>query len=197
MTEKRKVAIGITGASGAIYARALLEYLAQSGQFEVQVVLSDAGKRVIMEELGGEKPADWLRLSETEAQRLRWVPIADIGAAIASGSNPLDALAIVPCSMRTLAAVACGLADNALTRAADVCIKEGRRLVLVPREMPLSAIHLENMTKLARLGVRIVPPCPPFYHRPASIDDLIRPVVQKIVEQMGFEFANPIRWQPK
>lgn len=199
----KKVLVGITGASGAIYGQALLVHLARQGACEVSVVISDAGQRVVRSELGVEAGCrledfgNWLRVTPEEAARLAWVPVSDIGAAAASGSNPLYAMAVVPCSMRTLAAVANGLADNLLTRAADVCLKEGRRLVLVPREMPLNAIHLENMLRLSRLGVRIVPPSPAFYHGPKTIDDLVRFVVQKTVEQMGLEAENPIRWNEK
>ena len=193
--------IGITGASGAPYARALLEYLARKDCTDTSVIISHAGEQILRTELDLSPSADlskfdnWLRLTPEQAARLHCLPIDDIGASPASGSNPLAAMAIVPCSMRTLAAVAHGLADNLLTRAADVCLKEGRRLVLAPRETPLSPIHLENMLHLSRLGVRIVPPISPFYHHPASIDDLIRFVTQKIVEQMGLEFDNPIRWE--
>ena len=199
MSEK-PVLIGITGASGAIYARTLLETLAASCDGEILVVVSGPGRRVLREELGvtlaqpGKERFGWLALPAAQTDKLRLLPLEDLGAGPASGTFPLRAMAVVPCSMRTLAAISAGLADNLLTRAADVCIKEGRRLVLAPRETPLSAIHLENMLRLARLGVRIVPPMPAFYQRPQTLDDLSRFVVQKIIEQMGLEFPNPVRW---
>lgn len=197
---ERPVLIGITGASGAIYARALLETLAASCDGEVLVVVSQPGRRVLREELGvtlaqaGEERFGWLRVTAAQTEKIRLLPVEDLGAGPASGTFPLRAMAVVPCSMRTLAAISAGFADNLLTRAADVCIKEGRRLVLAPRETPLSTIHLENMLRLARLGVRIVPPMPAFYHGPQTVEDLARFVVQKIIEQMGLDFPNPVRW---
>lgn len=209
--KRKRVLIGVTGASGALYARRLLQVLARSRNLEVLAVASDAGRRVVREELGAEWPCEpcsgeagggegktagggsgsdfvrWLDLEPEEAHRLRFLPADDIGAPPASGSYALDAMAVVPCSMRTLGAVAGGLADNLLTRAADVCIKENRPLVLVPRECPFSAIHLENMLRLARLGVRIVPPAPPFYQKPKTIEDLVNFIVGKILGQMGIE----------
>ncbi|MBN1867210.1 UbiX family flavin prenyltransferase [Candidatus Sumerlaeota bacterium] len=199
----KRILVGIAGASGAIYAQRLLEFLATSTEVEeILVTISDAGRRVLAEELGVASEqqdlsdfASWLDLSPEAASRLRLLDVHDVGAGPASGTFPLDAVAIVPCSMRTLAAVAHGLADNLIARAADVAIKEGRRLVFCPRETPLSAIHLENMTRLARLGARIVAPSPAFYHHPKSVEDLVRFVVQKIVEQMGIGFPGGVRWQ--
>ena len=188
---KPRILIGITGASGAIYAQRVLERLAREGRHEILVVVSHAGRRLLAEELGadiGDAPgefASWLRIDRADADRLRLLPVEDIGAGPASGSFRLDAMAIVPCSMRTLAAVSSGLAGNLLTRAADVCIKENRRLVIVPRECPFSAIHLENMLRLARLGVRIVPPSPGFYRHPETLDDLVDFVVEKILGALG------------
>jgi len=188
---KPRILIGITGASGAIYAQRVLERLARAGRHEILVVVSHAGRRLLAEELGadiGDAPgefASWLRIDRADADRLRLLPVEDIGAGPASGSFRLDAMAIVPCSMRTLAAVSSGLAGNLLTRAADVCIKENRRLVIVPRECPFSAIHLENMLRLARLGVRIVPPSPGFYRHPETLDDLVDFVVEKILGALG------------
>jgi 4-hydroxy-3-polyprenylbenzoate decarboxylase len=118
----------------------------------------------------------------------------DIGASIASGSHPTRGMVVVPCSMKTLAAVAHGYAENLIARVADVVLKERRRLILVPRETPLSAIHLQNMLRLARLGVAIVPAMPGFYHRPATIDDLVEMLVMRILDQMGFEIDLAKRW---
>ncbi len=190
-----RVMVGITGASGAIYAHRLLRALAlRPGAREILVVASKAGRRVVREELGTELPTQpeamtgWVGL-EREPEGVRWqlFPVDDIGAGPASGSYRMHAMAIVPCSMRTLAAVAGGLADNLITRAADVCLKEGCRLVLATRECPLNALHLENMLKLARLGVRIVPPMPGFYRAPQTLEDLVQFVVERLVSQMGLE----------
>ncbi|HNY25916.1 MAG TPA: UbiX family flavin prenyltransferase [Candidatus Sumerlaeota bacterium] len=188
-----RVMVGITGASGAIYAHRLLRALAlRPGEREILVVASKAGRRVVREELGSELPdtpdsmSAWLGLDPApDGARWQFFPVEDIGAGPASGSYRLHTMAIVPCSMRTLAAVAGGLADNLITRAADVCLKEGRRLVLAPRECPLNALHLENMLKLARLGVRIVPPMPGFYRGPQSVEDLVQFVVERLMDQMG------------
>ena len=193
-----RVLIGITGASGAVYAQRLIEALCARPGLEVLVTATDAGRRVVREELGIDVASDdghfgrWIRVpvgAESAGAKAclppRLLPVTDIGAGPASGSYALDAVAIVPCSMRTLAAVAAGLADNLLTRAADVALKEGRRLVLAPREMPLSALHLENMLRLARLGARIVPPMPGFYRHPRTIEDLVAFVVERLVDQMG------------
>lgn len=185
----KRILIGITGASGAIYATHLIRASLQT-EAEVFVVASHAGKRLLLEETntdirgGLEQMSESLGLTPEETSRLKQFPIEDIGAPPASGSWPLDAMAIVPCSMRTLSAVAQGLADNLITRAADVCIKENRRLVLTPRECPLSAIHLENMLKLSQLGIRIVPPIPAFYRKPESIEEIVDFTVEKIMVQL-------------
>jgi 4-hydroxy-3-polyprenylbenzoate decarboxylase len=194
------ILLGITGASGALYARGLARALLENRVGDLLVVVSHAGRRLLREELGVEYGdvagfVQAMGLPEATTGRLQLLNVEDIGAGPASGSFDLGAMVIAPCSMRTLAAVANGLADNLITRAADVCLKEGRRLTLVPRETPLSAIHLENMLKLARAGARIVPACPAFYHSPADIDDLVRFVVQKIMDQMGVPLAHPVRWK--
>lgn len=181
-----KVIVGITGASGAVYGWRLLEVLHKAG-CEVHAIVTGPGWDVLAHECGaGER--------EAAARCFRLYAADDIGAAIASGSFKADAMAVAPCSMKTLAAVACGLADNLLTRAADVTIKEARPLVLVPRETPLSAIHLENMLKLARLGVRIIPACPGFYHNPQGLGDLVDMVVGKVCDSLGVEHDLYKRW---
>lgn len=181
-----KIIVGITGASGAIYGWRLLEVLHAAG-CEAHVVVTAPGWAVLRQECGVGP--------EDAAKRVfRLYAADDIGAAPASGSFRADAMVVAPCSMRTLAAVACGLADNLLTRAADVTIKEGRKLVLVPRETPLSAIHLENMLKLARTGVRIIPASPGFYHNPPDIASLVDMLVGKVCDSLGVEHDLYARW---
>ncbi|MFP4379484.1 MAG: UbiX family flavin prenyltransferase [Candidatus Sumerlaeia bacterium] len=202
MTAKPVLA-AITGASGAIYARLLLKALLEDWQGDVLLVVSDAGKRLLREEEGVEYSSDStdftgaMGLDASLANRLRIISNNEIGAGPASGSFPLHGMAIVPCSMRTLAAVANGLADNLICRAADVCLKEHRRLVMAPRETPLNAIHLENMLKLAQTGARIVPPSPAFYFHPQSLEDAALFIIQKILEQLDIPVTNPRRWEPR
>ncbi|MDR0339102.1 MAG: UbiX family flavin prenyltransferase [Desulfovibrio sp.] len=183
-----RIVIGISGASGAIYALEVLRRLRALGGHEIHAVVSECGWRILEH--------------ECSAGRAEIMPLVDalyanddMGAAIAGGSFCRDAMVVAPCSMKSLAAIACGLADNLLCRAADVTIKEGRRLVLAVRETPLSAIHLENMLKLARLGVRIVPACPAFYHHPRTVDDLTGMMAGRILDSMGVIHDGIPRWQ--
>lgn len=172
-----KVIVGISGASGAIYGYRLIEYL-HKNQHEIHAVISDPGWEVLEYECGISQ--------EMICNKVTYLyDSSNIGATIASGSFKTDAMVIVPCSMKTLGTIAHGIADNLLSRAADVALKEGRKLVLVPRETPLNAIHLENMLKLSRLGVRILPACPGFYHRPETLEDVIDMLVGKICDSMG------------
>lgn len=182
-----KIVVGMTGASGSIYTVRLLEVLRSAG-CEIHFVASESGWQVIEYECG-------LTQTDIEKRVDRVYDVNQIGSAIASGSFRIDAMVIVPCSMRTLGGIANGIADNLLMRAADVAMKEGRSLYIVPRETPLSAIHLENMLKLARLGVRIIPAMPGFYHRPKNMDELIDMMVGKICDQLGVEHTLFERWQ--
>lgn len=199
MTEarsKRKIVVGITGASGSIYGVNLVQTLLHTG-YQVHLVVSNAGWRVLKEELGwnSSEREETLRLQFGEGPgELVYHPVSDIGASIASGSYLVDAMIIMPCSMGTLASIANGASDNLMTRAADVMLKEGRPLVLVPRETPLHAIHLENLLKLARLGVRIVPAMPAFYFGPESIDDLVKFLVGKVLDTLKIEHSLFTRW---
>jgi len=182
-----RVIVGITGASGAVYGVALLRTLSSLGH-EVHCTISGYGWKVLEHECG---------LGEEDIHPLTTIlhPIHDITASIASGSFKADAMCVVPCSMRTLAAIANGLADNLLCRAADVMLKERRNLVLAVRETPLSSVHLENMLRLARVGVGIVPACPAFYHQPTTIDDLVTAYTGRLLDCLGIDNELVSRWQ--
>jgi 4-hydroxy-3-polyprenylbenzoate decarboxylase len=186
--------VGITGASGAIYGVRLIESLL-AANCEVHLVITEAGWRVLHDELDWDptKREDMLSAHFPD-EKLRYYPVRDIGAAIASGSFLTDGMVIVPCSMGTLSGIANGSSDNLLKRAADVVMKEARPLIIVPRETPLHLIHLENMTKLARMGVRIIPAMPGFYQRPKTMDDLIDFQVGKILDMMGLDHQLFRRW---
>lgn len=199
MTEpasRQRWILAMTGASGACYGVRLLDVLSQSGA-QVEVVCSEAALRVLADEL--DIQASFSRLSSRlllgeDRNNIRFHNVRDIGAAPASGSTRFDGMVIAPCSMGTLAAVAHGMSQNLIQRAADVTLKEGRRLVIAPRESPLSAIHLENMLTLSRAGARIVPLMPGFYHRPAGIDELVEMMVQKLCDSMGLTIDLVPRW---
>jgi 4-hydroxy-3-polyprenylbenzoate decarboxylase len=180
-----RVVLGITGASGVVYGVRLAEELVKSG-IELTIVVSDAAKKVLAAEMPG--------ALEKLPKRARVLGKDEVEADVASGSARFDATVICPCSMKTLSAIANGYADNLICRNADVALKEHRRLVLVVRETPLSAIHLENMLKLARLGVVILPASPGFYHEPKTVDDLVNHVVGKIMDTLGVESNLFKRW---
>lgn len=194
-TQKQWI-IGITGASGAIYGVTLVKFMLQQG-YRVHLIITDAGWRVLKEELG----FDASKRQETLQKHFgglsggyEYHPLQDIGASIASGSFQTEGMVIIPCSMGTLSAISHGLSDNLLERAADVMLKEGRRLLLVPRETPLHAIHLENMLKLARLGVNLIPAMPAFYYGPQSMEDMVNFLVGKVLDSMRIEHSLYRRW---
>ena len=180
--QRHPAIIGITGASGSVLARAAIDRLLATG-VPVIATASSAARMVWQEEMDESFGAALERW--TDSEDFAYYAAADLRAPIASGTFPTLGMAIVPCSMATVAAIAHGLADNLVRRAADVCLKERRPLVLVPRETPLNAIHLENMASLARLGVTILPPEPPFYLAPKTIDDVVDFVVQRVLAAMG------------
>ncbi|MCK9857412.1 UbiX family flavin prenyltransferase [Paenibacillus sp. ATY16] len=197
-TRPKRWVVGITGASGAIYGIRLIEELLQAN-YLVHVIVTEAGWRVLKEELGWDTSRRQAALEHrfgeaVTAGRLVFHPNADIGASIASGSFQVEGMAIVPCSMGSLASMARGISDDLLTRAADVMLKEGRKLIIVPRETPLHAIHLENMLTLARLGVRIIPAMPAFYYKPQSMDEMINFLVGKVLDSMSIEHQLFRRW---
>ena len=183
----KKIVVGITGASGSVYAVRLIDVLRELG-IEVHAVITDSGQRVLDYECG---------VTMEELSRCVDVlyPNVDVGAAIASGSFRMDAMVVLPCSMKTAGAIAHGVTDDLLTRAADVTLKEGRRLLLVPRETPMHEIHLENLLRLARAGAVVMPAAPGFYHRPETLDDLINMMVGKILDRLGIEAELFTRWR--
>ena len=185
-TKKRRIVVGVSGASGAIYAYRLLKVLVNSG-IEVHFVASRAGLEVLEYECG-------ISLEQLTKLVYKVYDVNRIDSAIASGSFPCESMVIVPCSMRTLGSLAGGIADNLLTRAADVTLKEGRKLVLVTRETPVHAIHLENMLKLSHAGARILPACPGFYHKPQTIEQLVDMLVGKICDTLNVENNLFERW---
>jgi len=193
---KRGWIVGLTGASGAAYGVRLCERLLDMG-IPVHLIVTDAGWRVLKEELDWDvaKRAGTLaaKFGGRKAQ-IQYYPNQDIGAAVASGSFRVDGMVVIPCSMGTLAAIAHGMSDNLLERAADVTLKEGRKLVLVPRETPLHAVHLQNMLTLAQMGVRILPANPGFYNRPQSIEEIVDFLVGKTLDSMGIDHELYPRW---
>lgn len=193
---RKSYVVGITGASGSIYGVKLVRTLLEYG-YDVHLVITSAGWRVFKEELEL-NVTDRNQVLESLfgglAGRYIYQSNSDIGASIASGSYLVEAMIVIPCSMGTLSSIANGTSDNLLTRAADVMLKESRTLVLVPRETPLHAIHLENMLKLARLGVKMIPAMPAYYHKPESIDDLVSFLVGKVLDSLRIEHALFTRW---
>jgi flavin prenyltransferase len=182
----RRLIVGITGASGIIYGIRLLERLRES-DIETHLVMSQWAARTLVHET----PYTVQQVQDLARERYA---IGDVGSAIASGSFLTMGMIIVPCSMRTLGAIAHGVGDNLIHRAADVILKERRRLVLAVREAPLSEIHLENMLKLARMGVSICPPTPAFYARPVSIDELVHYSVTRLLDQLEIHLPAGERW---
>lgn len=184
----------ITGASGAPYARRLGQLLSEADA-HIHMVASAPAREVMADELGI-RHFTVEALLDREAPNFTLYNPRDIGARIASGSFPTHGMVICPCSSHTLAAVACGLGDNLITRAAMVTLKEARRLILVPREMPISAVEIENMLRLSRSGAIICPACPGFYTRPTSVDDVVNFVVGRVLDLMGLVHDLNIRWNP-
>jgi 4-hydroxy-3-polyprenylbenzoate decarboxylase len=192
-TDPGRIAIGVTGASGAIYAVRTIAALMALG-CQLEIVVSEYGRRLLADELGADARVD--RLGELLVDRygagvergsFELHSNRDLGAALASGSHRCDGMVVVPCSMKTLAGVAHGLSQNLIERAADVMLKETRRLILVPRETPMSLPDLRNMVACAEAGAMILPAMPAFYQRPASIDDLADFIAGKILNALGFE----------
>lgn len=184
----RRIIVGITGASGAPFAVRVLQMLREIPEIETHLVMS-AWARTNIEM---ETPYSVREVAELGDVSYK---LGEQGAAISSGSFRTEGMIVVPCSMRTLAAIRHGHADNLVCRAADVVLKEHRRLVVVPREMPLNEIHLENMLGLSRMGARIVPPMPAFYNRPETIDDIVDHVATRILDQFDLDAPQAKRWR--
>ena len=200
MSRSKTITLAWTGASGMPYGLRLLQCLL-AARVHVYLIYSSAAQIVAKQELELTLPTQPAAAAALLGERFAAEPgqltvfgREDWMSPVASGSNPADAMAICPCTLGTLGAIAAGLADNLIERAADVMLKERRPLVLVPRETPLSAIHLENMLKLARAGAVILPPSPGFYARPQSIDELVDFVVARILDQLGVSHALGPRW---
>ena len=183
----RRIVVGITGATGAVYGVRLLARLHGVPGVETHLVVSDAASLTLHQEVG-------MQRREVEALAHVVHKNREIGASIASGSFQTDGMVIAPCSMKTLAAVAHGLADNLVARAADVILKERRRLVLMVRETPLNLAHLRNMTAVTEMGGIIFPPLPSFYHRPASIDEMVDHTLDRVLDLLGIENIAAPRW---
>jgi flavin prenyltransferase len=198
-SESRVMTVGITGASGAIYARHVLRLLDADARIErVYLVVSDAGMRLVTSELGvvaqDAKKLPSL-LTGAAAAKIEQLPNKDIGASIASGSAAVDAMIVVPCSAGALGAIASGIANDLLTRAADVCLKERRPLILCLRETPLNRIHLDNMMRAHDAGAIIMPAMPAFYYGPRTIEDMVDQFAYRVLAQAGLPHEKQYRWK--
>ena len=182
----RRLIVAITGATGAVYGVQLLRHL-RALNVETHLLLSPEGVLNVHQELD-------LKRADVEALASEVHNVSDVGAALASGSFRTDGMVVAPCSMKTLAAVAHGYADNLVSRAADVCLKERRRLVLLPREAPLNLAHIRNMEAVTLMGGIIFPPLPAFYHRPKSVEQMVDHSLARVLDLLGIEHQLAPRW---
>ncbi len=196
-----ELTVAITGASGTIYAKRTLQLLAESGVVDtINLIMSGTAATVAQVELGVNlKDPDAAKLNAwlgfpSDSKLIRYWRLDNLAAKPSSGSNKQSGMIIVPCSMGTLGAIASGAGTNLIHRAADVCLKEGRKLLLVPRETPYNAIHLENMLRLSHAGARILPASPGFYHRPKTIDDLVEHLCFRILDQFDIPHSKKSQW---
>jgi len=199
-TKRQAIIIAMTGASGAAYGLRLIQRLSTQNIF-LHILLSDAARVVLKQEADISLPesaeactaklCEFLKISD---KHLRCYGLKDWFSPTASGSAGIKRMVIVPCSMGSLARIAMGASDNLIERAADVILKERRQLILVPRETPLSSIHLENMLKLAKAGAHIIPAMPGFYHRPESVDDIVNFIVDRVIDQLDILNTEAKRW---
>lgn len=183
----KRIVVAISGASGAVYGVRLLQVLAALGNVQTHLTVSEAGFLNARQELD-------LEPAQVEALADVVHPVRNVGASIASGSFQCDGMVVAPCSMRTLASIAHGMSDNLITRAADVMLKERRRLILMVRETPLNLAHLRNMTSVTEMGGIVFPPVPSFYHRPQSVAELVDHTVSRVVDLLGLPQVNAPRW---
>lgn len=181
--DKKRLVVGISGASGAVLGIKLLEAMKGNAEWETHLIISEGAQQTIKQE------TDYA-LEDVIAIADKIYDIKNIGASLASGSYKTEGMVIVPCSMKTVAGVASGYSDNLLLRAADVTLKEGRKLIIVPRESPLSTIHLRNLLTLAEAGTMVIPPMLTYYNKPECIEDMNRQVVAKILEKFGVEMPE-------
>ena len=196
--EQRVITVGVTGASGAIYAQVVLRLLdADTRVGHVYLVASEAGLRLLATELDV-VAADAKKLPSlltgTAAKKIEYLPNKDVGACIASGSAPVDAMVVIPCSAGAMGSIAAGVADDLLTRAADVCLKERRGLVLCLRETPLNRIHLENMLRVHDAGAVVMPAMPAFYYGPKNIEEMVEQFAYRVMAQIGLPQEKQYRW---
>lgn len=182
-----KIVVGITGATGTIYAVRLLEVLKSMKDIDTHLVMSAWATKNL--EIETDYTLEYVKSLATIVYEND-----NLAASISSGSFKTDGMIVLPCSMKTLSSIANGYDDNLISRASNVMIKEGRKLILCPRETPLSPIHLENMLKLSRIGVMMIPPMPAFYNKPASLDDIVNHAVMKILDQFNIEYDKGKRW---
>src|ERR1700724_1242792 len=193
------ITVGVTGASGAILAQKALALLEEDARVaRVHLVVTETGQRLFAEELGltsGDLKQLPSRILGRATTKIEILPNKDVGASIASGSYEVDSMLVIPCSMGTLAAIANGTSDDLIARAADVMLKEGRKLVLCIRDTPFNRIHLENMLRAQQAGALIMPAIPAFYHHPKTIDDLVTQYVCRVLAQIGLPQEKMYRWQ--
>ena len=194
----QKIIVGVTGASGAVFARRMLQMLeADPRVSRVHLVVSGSGLRVLREELDlnvSTSSAVAALLLGKPARKTVYLLDSDIGASIASGSYLIDGMVVIPCTTGCLAQIANGISSTLIERAADVCLKEGRKLILAVRDTPLNRVHLENMLRAHRAGAEIFPIIPSFYHRPESIDDLVVQYCCRVLVHLGLEQPQQFRW---
>lgn len=183
-----RIVVGISGASGSVYGHRLLQKLRTCPGVETHLVLTRSGERTGWLELGL-KAADWRALSDFH------YPLEDVGCRIASGSFPTDAMVVAPCSIHSMSAIATGISSNLLVRAADVTLKERRKLILMVRETPFHLGHLRTMTALAEMGAIIAPPIPGFYHKPRTVEEIVDSSVDRILDLLGLPAPDAKRWQ--
>jgi 4-hydroxy-3-polyprenylbenzoate decarboxylase len=197
-TQKQIVTVGVTGASGAILAQKTLLLLEEDPRVaRVHLVVTESGQRLVAEELGitsGDLKQLPSRILGRPAAKIEILPNKDVGASIASGSYAVDAMVVIPCSMNTLGAIANGVSEDLVARAADVMLKEGRNLVLCVRDTPFNRVHLENMLRAQQAGATVMPVVPAFYHHPKTIDDLVTQYVCRVLAQISLPQEKMYRW---